>query len=242
MKKKKKVRERSPTYPVIGLQEAIKKVGYLYSKEGKNSVAKEVAVMSMGYKSISGRTLQILSSLFQYNLLERSKGTVRITEDAFTILNAPEKSVDKKQALRQVALAPIIFKEIKDKYPRSLPSEENLKWFLRQKNFSAKAANTTIQSFKETISFTNIYETDYNVGDEQTIIEQDMQESPMNANTQNTANMGLGAIKWAFPFGEKTISLLIDGGNPNQEEMQSLIDILAAVKKTLPQKKKEEKN
>jgi hypothetical protein len=122
-----------------------------------------------------------------------------------------------------------------------LPSDENLKWFLQQKNFSAKAASIIIQSFRETISFTNIYETDYNTGDEQTVIEQDLQEPPMNANTQNAANMGLGAIKWAFPFGEKTISLLIDGGNPNQEEMQSLIEILTAVKNTLPTKKKEEK-
>ena len=62
----------------------------------------------------------------------------------------------------------------------------------------------------------------------------------MNANTQNAANIGIGAIKWAFPFGEKTISLLIDGEKPNQYEMQSLIDILSAVKKTLPQRKKEE--
>jgi hypothetical protein len=241
MSKKKTIRKRSPTYPIIGLQEAINKVSDLYNKEKRNSVPREIAVQAMGYNSLSGRSLQILSSLFQYDLLERSKGTVKITDDAFTILNAPEGSIDKNQALKRAALAPDVFQDIINQYPRNLPSDENIKWFLQQKDFSAQAANATIQSFRETISFANVYEKGYNTGDEQTIIEQDLQESPMNANTQNTAKMGLGAIKWAFPFGEKTISLLIDGGNPDQEEMQSLIDILTAVKKTLPQKKKEEK-
>lgn len=240
MRTKKKTRERSPAYPVIGLQEAVKKTNDLYSKEGRNFVAREIAVMSMGYKSISGRALQILSSLSQYGLLERSKGTVRITEDAFTILNAPEGSIDKKHTLRHIALAPTVFQDIKNEFSRSLPSDENLKWFLQQKGFLARAANIIIQSFRETISFANIYETDYDRGDEQIDIEQNMQESPMDANTQNAANVGLRAVKWAFPFGEKTASLLIDGGKPNQQEMQSLIDILTAVKKTLPQKKEEE--
>ncbi len=242
MAKEKKTKRRSPTYPIIGLQEALKRVGDLYRKEGKNFIAREIAVTSIGYKSLSGRALQVLSSLFQYKLLDRTKGKVRISEGAFTILNAPENSVDKNQALKCAALAPTVFQDIKDEYPRTLPSDETVKWFLQQRQFSIKAAETLIQSFRETISFAKVYEIDYSVGEEQDNTAQESQESPMNTNLQNVKKKALGPIIWTFPFGEKTASLSIDGGKPKQEEMGLLINILNAFKETLPKKAEKEEN
>ena len=63
----------------------------------------------------------------------------------------------------------------------------------------------------------------------------------MNSNVQNVVNMGFRAVQWSFPFGEQTASLLIPGWKPNQEEMQSLIDVLNAFKNTLPKQKEEDK-
>lgn len=234
---KKKTRERSPVYPVIGLEEAISKVKELYNNEGKNPVARDVAVKSMGYKSISGRALQILSSLWQYKLIDRSKGMVKISDDAFAIIEAPANTPDKNEAIARVALAPTVFQEIKAQYPDSLPSDENIGWFLKKKEFGSLAAKIIIQCFKETISFANIYGKDYN-----TDCEQDMNKllddhpSPVlvGAITPKTDISGSKPVIWTFPFGEKTASLGITGGKPTQEEMQSLIDILTAFKNTLP--------
>jgi hypothetical protein len=161
----KKARKRSPVYPVISLEEAISKVKELYNKEGKNLVSRDVAVKSMGYKSISGRTLQILSSLWQYKLIDRSTGMIRISDDAFTIIEAPDNTPDKNEAIVRAALAPIVFQEIRDQYPDHLPSDDNIGWFLKKEGFAGTAPKIIIQAFKDTISFAHIYEKDYNAGD-----------------------------------------------------------------------------
>lgn len=240
MSTKEKPRVRSPKYVIIGLSDALEKIKGLYGKERRNFIAREVAVNTMGYKGLSGRALQILSSLFQFGLLDRQTGKVRVSGAAFTILNAPEGSRDKSLALADVALAPQVFKDIKDEYPESLPSNETVKWFLQQKQFSKKAAETIIQCFRETILLAKVYETEYNVDDEQNIDEQDIQEPSMNAIAQNTGNKGLRSVPWVFPFGEKTATLLIEGGKPKKEDMTMLIAILEAFKGTLPAKNEEE--
>lgn len=240
-KSAKKPKERSPAYPLIGLQEAIEKTKTLHEREGKNYVDKLTAVQHWGYKSLHGKALQILSSLYQYGLIERKRGEIKLSEDAFAIICAPENSQEKQKAIQKCATAPTVFANIAAKYPTRLPSDENLKWWLQKNNFSDNAASIIIESIKETFIFAKLSEKEYNKGNEQIDIEQDMQESPMDANLENAVNMGLKPIRWTFPFGEKTASLSIDGGKPKQEEMQSLINILMAVKETLPKKKEEEK-
>ncbi len=240
MSTKKKPRERSPKYVIIGLAEALERVKVLYNKEGRNSIAREIAVNTMGYKGLSGRALQILSSLFQFGLLDRSTGKVSVSDAAFTILKAPEGNRDRNLALSDVALSPQVFKDIKNEYPDSLPSDENVKWFLQQKQFSEKAAETIIQCFRETITLAKVYDAEYNIDEEQNTNEQEIQEPSVNTSVQNTENTSPQAIKWTFPFGEKTASLSIQGGKPKQEEMTMLIAILEAFKNTLPSRKEEE--
>lgn len=229
MAAKKKSRERSPAYPVVDLKMAVNRAKALYDAEGKNPVPRELAVKSVGYKSLSGRALQILSSLYQYGLIERAKGKVKVSSEAFTILHAPEGSRDKTEALVKCSLSPSIFKEIYGEYKDKLPSDDTLKWYLKQRNFSGGAAETIIQCYKETISFAKLGEIEYNEGGEQNETNrQNVMEPPMETFVQNS---GAGASKpVVFPIGEKTAYLTISGGNPSREDLELLkkyIDLYA---------------
>jgi hypothetical protein len=47
---------RSPSYPAIGLKEAIEKAGAVYRHDYQNQVPREVAANHMGYQSLNGKT------------------------------------------------------------------------------------------------------------------------------------------------------------------------------------------
>ncbi|MCX5634726.1 MAG: hypothetical protein NTW55_02635 [Planctomycetota bacterium] len=240
-KQEAKKRERSPMYPVINLGEAVSKVKALYEKEGKNYTPRGTAAKAMGYNSLSGRALQLLSSIYQYGLFERKKGEVKISNEAFIILHAPENSPEQLKTLAECSLKPSIFGLLYDAYPDSLPSDETLIWYLRKKDFSEEAAKTITQCYKETIEFANPKEHKTTIGEESNNLHKTNQgttaeeieiRAAMGGQKKDVQNSN--AIAWTFPIGEKTASLTIIGGRPSQEEMDSLITILEAFKKTLP--------
>lgn len=229
MATKKKSRERSPAHPIIDLRAAVSRAKALYDAEGKNPVPRELAVKSIGYKSMSGRALQILSSLYQYGLIERAKGKVKISAETFTILHAPEGSQDKAGALAKCGLSPSVFKALYGEYKDKLPSDDTLKWHLKKENFSGSAAEIIIQCYKETISFAKLGDREYNEGGEQNETDrQNVMEPPMETFVQNS---GTGASKpVVFPMGEKTAYLTISGGKPSREDLELLkkyIDLYA---------------
>jgi len=246
MAEAKKTHKKSPVYPSIGLKNAITKVKMLYDKEKRNSVPKKRAAEAMGYKSISitGSALQLLSSLYQYGLIVRKKGEVKLSDDAFTILNAPEDSPDKTEALTNCGSKPKVFSDIYAKYPDELPSDATLIWFLQQQNYSKNAAETIIQCYKETIEIANLREKELksNVqenADVQKITNAQSDTLHIISSSQDTNFPSPKPVVLMFPFGEKSASITITGGKPSQDEMTLLISILEAFKKTLPVKKEE---
>lgn len=239
MAEAKKKREKSPMYPSIGLKNAIAKIKALYNSDGRNFVPKKLAAEAMGYKSksksLSGSALQLLSSLRQYGLIVQKKGEVGVSGEAFRILNAPEDSQDKIEALVKCSLNPKIFNQLYTTYQDKLPSDETLIWRLQQQNYTRKAAETLIQYYKETAEYANLSEKAHQIqGEENAGICSDALTG--NPPLQNTTILSSKPIVWTFPFGNKTASLAITGGKPNQEEIDSLITILDAFKKTLPAK------
>ncbi len=63
-------RMRSPNYPAIGLDEAIKAVEVVWSKEKRTAVPIEVLGKAMGYKSVSGPVRTKTAALRKFGLLE----------------------------------------------------------------------------------------------------------------------------------------------------------------------------
>lgn len=232
-----KSKSRSPSYPIIGLQEAVTKIEDLYDREGMNYVHKELAVKGWGYKSLHGIALQLLSSLYQYGLIERNIGQIKLSQDAFAILKAPENSVEKQKAIQRCARAPTIFKEILTEYSGKLPSDENLKWWLRKKKFSESSASTIIECLKETKSFAKLGKKEYNEGGEQKTddeyIKKDNETPPTEIDIPGTENNVGEAVRYSFPYRGKAATLIFPGGEPLQEELGRIISILEACKPSL---------
>ena len=145
---------RSKNFPAFGLGEAIDKAKQLYQRDGKAAVDAAVAVQAWGYKGINGASLRALGGVRQYGLLE-SSGTkiVRVTPQALTIILEPEDSAERAVAIREAAYAPAMFRELREYYPDSLPSDPAIvSWLVRTHNFSEDAAKGLIASYRDTLA------------------------------------------------------------------------------------------
>jgi hypothetical protein len=227
-----KKKERSPRYPSVSLKEAIEKVSELYNREGRNFVAREIAVKSWGYKSLHGAALGLIAAIGQYGLLEQNKGQVQISEDGWTIIEAPRNSAEYKEAVKRCAMAPTIFQELSEEYGDTLPSDDNLKWNLQKRKFTVDASSTVIQVYRETMAF--LKEANFDGAPES---ENTDTQAVTPANAGDFRHSTLAGTKtpvtYTFPLPGKTASLTIVGGEPNVKDIDLLIQFLNLFKASL---------
>jgi hypothetical protein len=171
--KGEKYKPRSPRYPCISLREAVKNARALYEKEGRAFVAKEIAVRVWGYNKLHGRSLTVLAAMAQYGLTRYQGGNVGITDDAFTIIEAPRNSLERKVTLERCAKSPTIFDELYQSYAENFPSDEALIWALKQRGFTEEGAQTTAGCLRDTNMFVREESKDYTGGNE---VEEEIQE------------------------------------------------------------------
>lgn len=103
-------KQRSPNAPGTPLEEAIATAKRLYAAIRNASVKPDVAAKSIGYSGLNGAALTTLGTLSQYDLIDRSKGTVSVTPLALKILHPVGESP--AEAIKQAALAPRVFSEL----------------------------------------------------------------------------------------------------------------------------------
>lgn len=160
----KRRRERSPAYPGIGLEAAIERARTLYDREGRHPVPVEVALQDWGYsvKSSGGRT--VLAALKQYGLLEEERSgshrQVRLTAPALSILlDERQGSPEKIEAIQTAALSPKIHEELRTKYDSHIPSDDNLRYYLRvERHYTDSAVAEFVPQFRATMEFAGLLE------------------------------------------------------------------------------------
>ncbi len=174
----KKRKDRSPRYPSLGLREAVEKVTTLYERENRAMVPAVVAVKAWGYNSLNGRSLTMLAAITQYGLLARQNNLVGISDDAFTIIEAPRNSPERMEVLLRCAKAPGVFDDLLQRYPDGLPSDEALRWDLKQRGFTDQGAQAAIACLRETVSFVSLETGGYTGGNENNNKEPPDEEPP----------------------------------------------------------------
>lgn len=102
---------KSPKSPRRSLAEAIEAVKKLYAEAKRSSIKREVAAKPLGYASLNGSALTVLSTLIQYGLLDQGPGTVSVSQLAMQILH-PVNEAQRIEALRKAALLPRVFSDI----------------------------------------------------------------------------------------------------------------------------------
>lgn len=158
----KRRKGRSPSYPGISLETAIRRARALYEVEGRNAVPISAIAQNWGYKSpTTGPASVTYAALKKYSLItDEGTGTdrvARLTDLALDILLSPSEQ-DRARYVREAALAPPIHSELWNQYQSTgLPSDSALHWELvRNRDFTDSGANDFIQEFRETIAFANL--------------------------------------------------------------------------------------
>ena len=110
----RQTRERSPSFPYIGLGRAVERTRTLHNSAKRFSVRVEDAAKDWGLGTKSSATLQTVATLLAYGLIE-SKSTpegrkIKVSEDGWRILEDRREGV-KERLLARAALNPEPFAE-----------------------------------------------------------------------------------------------------------------------------------
>lgn len=179
----KRKRQRSPAYPYINLESALKRAKEFYVKETRNAVNIKVAAKHWGYEEKSSAGQQTAAALISFGLLQDSgMGNLRklqLTQNALRILldNRPD-STDLMQAIKTAALTPKIHQELWKKYGIDLPSDDTLRFTLTAEwvpPFNDNTVDGFIREYKSTIAFAKLSDSD-----KFTAIEDDQSTEPGN--------------------------------------------------------------
>lgn len=157
----KKARDRSPSFPIITLETALRRAQEFYQEEKRGSAPFQVAAGHWHYSPSSSGALQTVSALKQYGLIAEEGGSgrdrkLKLTELALRIiLDTRPESVERAQFMAQAARSPQIISEIYAKWPDGLPSEQNLNHYLvLERQFNEATAAKAVKIMKENELFT----------------------------------------------------------------------------------------
>lgn len=142
--------QRSPNCPQITFAEASEKGRLLYTNEHTHPAGREVIAASLGYKGINGRSLSMIGALRQYGIIAGSGDGMRVSDDAITYFEI-EPGEERRKALERMVFNPPMFTQIRTEFGGTLPSEQNLKYYLIKQGFLPKAAEDVISVYRENI-------------------------------------------------------------------------------------------
>jgi hypothetical protein len=144
------VKARSPSYPSIGLKEAIEKAQAVYNKDYQNQVPRAVAAEHMGYASLNGKSLGVLAALLKYGLLEGRGDNTRVSDLALRIIAHGPGDTERAEAIRDAAARPELFAELDKRYPDGRGSDAAIRSYLLTQKFIPQAADSALRSYRET--------------------------------------------------------------------------------------------
>jgi hypothetical protein len=153
---------KSPNYPVVDLGTALSEIRAALEKENRNKMSRLVLAKHLGYNSLNGRSLGRIGAVRAYGLVEGSGDDLKISDDAVDALRAPANSPERKAALERLATRPPLFKELRGDFPDSLPSEDNIQYWLAKKGFTGKGAGKAAKSYLTTMRLVAENPADYN--------------------------------------------------------------------------------
>jgi len=159
-------RQRSPAYPGINLQNAIKRATEFYDAERRNPASYKAAVSHWGYSEKSSGALVTAAALKSFGLLDELESSVGRTFRLSTlglkiVADKRPESPERDAAIREAALKPKIHAEIWRKYNGRLPSDAELQFRLENEwHFNTNSIGPFIMLLRETIAFAKLTESD----------------------------------------------------------------------------------
>lgn len=142
---------RSPSYPQITLGKCIEFIKSIYKGAHRSTIDTNTLIDLMGYSSKSGRSLAAVGALKQFGLIEGRDDSIRITQDALTLLE-PISEQEYTSKYKEVALNPPLFRELYDEFGGTSVSETVIRSIaVRKFNFTGTGAERLTRSYLETM-------------------------------------------------------------------------------------------
>lgn len=146
-------RHRSPNYPGIGLKAAVEKITGLYKADGLVASPTDAAMKHMG----GGDPGRVVSALKSFGLATEENERIKLTQRGIDIVARPAEDPKRKQAIKEAALGPTIYRDLLKEYTDVLPSDTTLRSeLIAGKKFNPKAVDDFIRDFKATVEFAGI--------------------------------------------------------------------------------------
>jgi hypothetical protein len=196
--KGKTPRQRSPNYPGIGLEEAVKKIKALYDEDKLVASPKDAALKHMGFDKAHGEAGRVLSALKSFGLVEEANDRIKLTQRGINIVVREKADPLRADALRQAAVGPEIYRQLLREYGCPLPSETTLRSeLIAVRKFNPNAVDGFIRDFKGSLEFAGLSDlsaVDLDLGEEEPVTSEqtiDPQTTPRQLVTESKHKPGI---------------------------------------------------
>lgn len=222
-------RARSPEYPAVSLKEAIDRVKMVYDGDYQNPLPKAVVAAHMGYKSLSGASLPLISALTKYGLLEGRGANTRVSDLAVALIAHAPGSPERVAALKVASSMPELFAELDTKFQNGKASDQAIRSYLLTSKFIPGAADAAIRAYRDTKALVEAESGEY--------IDGSNQEPSVPSNAQETTSLldrPMSSIKrpvtmresFALDEGEVMLSYPSELSPESYQDMADRIEIL----------------
>lgn len=160
---------RSPSYPGIDLELAVRRARELWEHEHHYQSEVPTILGHWGYGAKSGGGFAAIAALKSFGLLEdHGTGANRkawLSKLAQDILTA-ESDTDRRAHIRRAALEPPVHAVLWERFKSRLPSDQSLQLFLtRERNFTPSGASELVSEWKRTMTYAGLAEDGASVSD-----------------------------------------------------------------------------
>jgi hypothetical protein len=153
---------RSPSFPFVGLREALDRARAFYEAEQRNSARIETAASHWGYSPKSSGGKQTIAALRSFGLLD-GDSLVKLSGRALRILldeRLDERggdSEERRRLVQQAALLPPIHARLWERYGAELPSPQTLKLSLiLDEGFNESSVDHFLTEYRETLEYARL--------------------------------------------------------------------------------------
>ena len=148
---------RSPSFPFIGLREALDRARTFYEAEQRNAARPETAAAHWGYSPKSSGGKQTIAALRAFGLLDGDQ-LVKLSGRALRILlDEREGSEERLRLVQQAALMPPVHARLWERYGAELPSSQTLRLSLiLDEGFNENSVDDFLTEYRETLEYARL--------------------------------------------------------------------------------------
>jgi len=134
------------------LRKAIELAGVVYKAAHTAKAPASTIAAALGYNSLNGSSLGVLSALKKFGLLESVGEELKVSREGLSILVDPPRSLDRAKAIMQAAFRPALFAELRKEYGDNPPkSDDFLRAFLLKRGFLVSVVDVPIKTYRDTM-------------------------------------------------------------------------------------------